>query len=368
MKSIKISTISFLIGVLLLQFYVFRSGVLQPSHAFILISFLIILFTFGIPKTIIYNKSYFNFIVFVILTLLINIFYSILHKDIDFIISSTYYIYGLVILCITILLLNFNPNFANLLANVLFISLLSTILLWIFGFGKYDFFPRYNAYFNDPNQMAHWSLCIAASVILLTKSNWIKYFTILVTFIIIIISMSRSGLAGLAFLLLGIFIPNNKNVLFIFISILIITTTVTLTSFKKTIFFENYENVIDRFLETDFEEQADTRGYSRAQQYPEYLILGSGQGLDSRFHSDFEIHSSWMGLLFYYGFIVLILFLYILFNRIKYLNFDKILVVLGPFVYGFSTFGIRTPVFWLLMGILIYVTGENFKKNIIIGK
>jgi hypothetical protein len=360
MRSLKISAFIYLLGVFLLQFYVFRSGVLQPSHIFILFSFFIILFKNGFPKNILKNKTYFNLVIFVVITLLINSFFSILYKNTDFIISSSYYIYGLIFTLVTITVLNINIKFKKNLSIILFFSLFTLVALWLIGLGAYEFSPRYNGFFNDPNQMAHWSLCVAVSIILLTKSTTLKYFTILLTFIIIIISMSRSGLVGLSFLILGLFIPNKKNLPFILIGFIMVTSLFSLTSFKKSLFLENYENVINRFLETDFEEQADTRGYSRAKKYPEYLILGSGQGLDSRFHSDFEIHSSWMGILFYYGIFSLIFFVTTLLNLIFSQKIDNLLITLGPLIYGFSTFGIRTPVFWLLLGVLIYIT--NFKK------
>ena len=360
MKILKISSLFFLFGVYLLQFYIFSSGALQPSHLFILFSF-IILFTIGIPKNILKNKSFFNLTIFVIITIIINLIYGILYSNIDFLISSSYYIYGLIFTYITILLLTNQPNLNFRLANILFCSLLTLVFIWVFGFGTYALPPRYNGYFNDPNQMSHWSLCVAVCIILLSKSNLIKYITVFLTFIIIIVSFSRSGLSGFAFLLLALLIPNKKNILYVFTGIMIIIATISLTNIKKTDFFENYENVVERFLKTDFSEQADIRGYTRAQKYPEYLFFGSGQGLDTRFNSQFEIHSSWMGILFYYGFFALTFFLSILYNLISKLSFDNILAFLGPLVYGFSTFGIRTPVFWLLLGVLIYVT--NFKNN-----
>lgn len=361
MRSVKIASYAYLFGIFLLQFYVFRSGVLQPSHIFVLLSFLIFLSTIGLSKSVLKNRLYFNLIIFVIITLIINSIYSILYKNFDFIISSAYYFYGLIVTFVTIILLKIEVNFKKSLLIILFLSLFTLIVLWIAGLGAYEFSPRYNGYFNDPNQMAHWSLCVAVSVILLTKSTLLKYVTVFITFVIIIISMSRSGLVGLAFLLLGVLIPNKRNISYLIVAFLIFISLVSLTSFKKSLFFENYENVINRFLETDFEEQADTRGYSRAQKYPEYLLFGSGQGLDSRFHSDFEIHSSWMGLFFYYGIFVLLFFLSILLKIFLSLKFDNILVTLGPLVYGFSTFGIRTPVFWMLLGVLIFYT--NFNKE-----
>lgn len=369
MKISNIYNSFFLIGVFLLQFYIFRSGSLQPSHIFFILSFLIIVLHKGFNKLVILNSTYLRFVLFVFLTLLINSFYFIIYKDFDYLISSSYYIFGLIITYLTVIFLIKSEKSKTYLIFFLLFSLLLLIIFWLAGLGNYEFFPRYNGFFNDPNQMAHWALCVVAIIIILNKNTiFINYISILLTALIVLLSLSRSGLSGMFIIICAYFFPSKKNISKLLIVIFIISILVLLLNFTENNVFENYQNLITRFLETDFQEQADTRGYGRAINYPEYLIFGSGQAQDFRFKSDFEIHSSWMGILFYYGIFTLILILYNLYKLFTKLGIKVVFVVIGPMIYGFSTFGVRTPVFWLLMGVLIFNYIITIKKNVEIKK
>lgn len=64
---------------------------------------------------------------------------------------------------------------------------------------------------------------------------------------------------------------------------------------------------VNRFNEKGLDDTFAGRGYDRICKYPEYLLFGAGEGAHYRFAEKSlflgEIHSSWAGVLFYYGII-----------------------------------------------------------------
>lgn len=356
---IKIFQFLFLTGVLLLQFYIYDSGKLQPSHILFLISFFIIVTIKGFSNFVISNKNFKRLLRFIFITIIINGFYSITHSNLDFLISSSHYIFGIITTYLTIFIL-FKFGKKNIFLTILFSTLFFLFILWFLGLGEYKFLPRYNGFFNDPNQMAHWALCTLVMIVLLNdKYQYLNYISLLLTSIIIFLSLSRSGLMGLFVVFFIVFIPSKKNILLITTIIFIFFIIYSSFSFSDNQILESFDNIITRLSESDFNDQADARGYNRVFQYPEYLVLGSGQAEDYRFKSDFEIHSTWMAILFYYGIFTFSYFLFILHKIFVNLTFTQIGVIMGPLFYGFSTFGLRTPVFWMFLGVIIFKSIEN---------
>jgi hypothetical protein len=96
------------------------------------------------------------------------------------------------------------------------------------------------------------------------------------------------------------------------------------------------------------------RGYMRVIDHPQYLFYGAGQGRDERFGEIdgevYEIHSSPVAVLFYYGFLGLVLFAAFLW---RLFSAKWNLLFLSPLlVYGLFTYGLRAPYFWVALGFL----------------
>jgi hypothetical protein len=254
--------------------------------------------------------------------------------------------------------------------NFLLLSLLSLALLWVAGIGRYDYAPRSNAFFNDPNQMAFWALCICCSYFFLNIKaikTWQILAVLSLTFVILLSSASRSALVGFSFIILGViltFLKDFKTSLrFIVIIIPILILLVLFTGIDYILEQENIKFMVDRTEATDIARQSEVRGYTRLINYPEYLFLGAGHGGDYRFNATHEIHSSWAGLIFYYGIPGTLTFLLFLYSLASKLPLNLKAFFCAPLLYGFSTFGIRTPVFWLFLSIVaLYIL--NKKRNL----
>jgi hypothetical protein len=347
-----------IIGMFITPFYFFSSGSLQPSHIFyLLFAFLVFLkyYQSGIDKNSI--KLFFPFYLYVFL---INLIYTLIYQDTVFLkypLAMT--LNAVVYLSIITYLIkdNFKSFLINRLSLLILLILLMLIFLWLIGLGEYRFSPRYNGFFNDPNQMAFFVLCSSAIACLFSR-NFFQYLMIVVCALFLVtLTMSRSGLLGIFFLFISFLLyfwkSNYKSIAYViffcltFFAILIFNADVLV----NTVLVQSY---IDRAANTSLEEQADIRGYTRIINYSEYLLFGAGQGLDSRFGLDVEIHSTWAAFLFYYGVFGFSLFMYLIIKIFINLNIKQKLLFLAPLMYSFSTFGARTIIFWIFVAFFYY--------------
>lgn len=354
-------------GILLSQFYIFPSGLPQPAHFLIATSFVYTLVTK--KRVLTFKKSEWQVKViylFILYSLLVNLTFASINSDFEFILSSAYIAFGVaVFLQIKKIIVDISENSLSI-SRFAFIGLMVLFVLAVLGLGDYKFFPRYNAFFNDPNQMAFWTLCIAA--VLLVSKELPRYFKALVfvaALFIILKSASRSGLVGFAFLffgyLTGQFIENRDKfgVKTIAIGICSLIFSLTTAYYIFLINADVFEFLMSRMDIVNVSDQADIRGYTRILEFPEYLLFGAGQGNDERFNPEgTEIHSTPAGILFYYGLIGLSIFTIFLYSILKKLKIHEKIIFLAPLMYSFSTLGFRTPIFWFYLGIF-YVLALN---------
>lgn len=355
-------------GILLSQFYIFPSGLPQPAHFLIAIAFVYTLVTRR--RFFIFSNSEWQIKVVYLLfiySLLVNLTFASINLDFEFILSSIYIAFGVLVFLQTRKIIVDVSGDSLSISRFAALGLMVLFSLAVLGLGEFRFFPRYNAFFNDPNQMAFWSLCIAA--VLLVSNDFSRAFKALVfvaTLFIILKSASRSGLVGFVFLfigyLVGQFIENRGKFGVKAIAIGFASITVSLVA-AYYIFLVNtdvFEFLLSRVDAANVSDQADIRGYSRIFEFPEYLLFGSGHGMDYRFDPDgTEIHSTPAGILFYYGLIGFVLFMVILYSIYEKLNIHEKIIFLAPIFYSFSTFGFRTPIFWFYLGVFYVVALKN---------
>lgn len=342
------------------QFYLFDSGMPQPSHillALILAAFFLKRTPF--PREVVRSLKRNGLIpisIFILYVVAVNSIFSIINQDIEFILSTIFWLFSFA----TLLILSFAFDderilFAVKAASVVGIALM--FLLWALGLGRYNFFPRYNAFLNDPNQMAYWVLCMMGTFALLSRKSGrlLQVALLVLSTFLILASMSRSAILGVVFLFLGSVIKiagQGKRGVFVGVMLVVgLTAAAAYYATQSEIVF----NALQRFTDANLDDQAEIRGYGRILNFPEYLILGAGQGLDERFGASHEIHSSWGALLFYYGVIGLSVFMWFLMSFAIRLNIEEKLVFCAPVFYGLSTYGLRTPAFWFFVASAIYV-------------
>lgn len=316
------------------------SGGLQP---FVFILFLAGLFFLlcNFPNSLPKNTSNFLVLFFLIYTIFVNLFWSLSAEETMF--SAIQQAFNLFVF------IGFFSYFrlashkeARHAAIGLTIIVSAFLILAMLGIGRYTFEPRYNAFFNDPNQMAYWLLCvlvIASNLDLYNRNNsykrdFISWFGGLLTSMFY--AKSRSGMIG--FLVYFIKFINVKVCLFVLVPLMILFMAV---------FFEYFQLIMQslRLSSLAIDYEIEQRGILVPFDYPQYLLFGSGHGNFERFDLPHEVHSSLSGAFLYYGIPATLIFVFaIFFSKIPIRSKISFLALLA---YGISTYGFRTPIFWI---------------------
>ena len=349
--------------------YLWQSGLPQLSHIILLI--IIYIYSLFINR-LIFKVDFLLLAFFVIYSFGVNIVFYCIYFDIQFLTSTFQIIFNGIIFIFLYSLLHVLPKSKQFVLWGIVLAYLIQWLVLMLGLGETKFFPRYAGTFNDPNQMAYWFIATLVCYYLLREksSGWLHLFISGSFLIFVVLSFSRSAFLGLLFYIVGLAVLGaSKNLKLFFFSILLIF------GIASVLFLSNIENggsnkkldiIVDRVFHIDFKKQADERGYTRFTEFPEYMLLGSGQGEHKRFNRlkdpsylNVEMHTSWGGLLFYYGLPGFIsIFLLIVFG-LGNLSGKTKLLVLSTFVYGLTTYSFRTPIFWVLLSVVYYVNEMN---------
>lgn len=353
---LKLASLTLWCALFLSQFYIVSSGLPQISH-FLLLVFAIVMG--GIKSGYkVFDKDLLYLLLFGFYSLVVNTVYSIMYEEPKFYMFNIYFFYNVIIM-INIVKICFK-NKVDILTQSLSLSLLLLCVFHVIGLGRYNYGFRYNGFFNDPNQMAFWALCSCSLICILSSLKTIRLLSFGMCVYICIASASRSALVGLLILFIGLIFScyDIKGPIRLkYFKILAISTCLLIILPIISYLLSSIEDVsllFDRFLSTDFEDQADIRGYSRFLKYPEYLIFGAGQALDERFSTNNEVHSTWAAFAFYYGIIGFSLFSMFIFKIFRNLNVSEKLLFLAPLFYSLSTFGARTPIFYVFLGVYIF--------------
>lgn len=354
-------------GVLLSGIYLWDSGIPQLGHLFLLLGLIVYLISGGALKVTGPNRY---LILFAVYSTIINMFYYLISNDWRFLISAAQILFNVMIYMFVLLMLNNYYTAQSRIVIAIWGCLLVQLFVYSTGQGNYTYFPRYSGTFNDPNQMAYWLLCSFAILVLLGWKNkttpLISMVALFIFLFLLALTMSRSAFLGGCILLATVFARYifRMSRTYLYFSVIFMALFLPIVIYSsdqlENINFTDIE-LLNRILETDVVDQADERGYTRIVNFPEYLLLGSGQGGHERFNQNkipefisLEMHTTWGGLLHYYGivgFSIILTFLVKLFKGAdKYLLF----IVTSTFVYGFSTYSFRTPIFWILLAVAAY--------------
>lgn len=340
------------------QFYFWSSGVPQFSHIFIMGAILLLF-----SKSSKINIEYSNIILlFVAYAICVNFAWYLIVLDSSYMMSTVYWIFNLLFF---LLMMNLNQVQINFFyEKLLFLipfSYIVEIIIWASNLGRYDFEPRYNGLFNDPNQMAFWVLSSCAIYLYISGNGFKKITVYFLALFLILLTMSRSASVGFLMLTLGLIFSQkgdlNKRI-FVFIGTLAFFGSLSYFLYSLGVF----DSIALRFIEglDQRDSQVEGRGLFSFLDYPQYLIFGAGQGAHWLYNpTGNEIHSTWLGILFYYGIIGISLFLIFLYQIFKKLSLSNKMILLGPMLYGFTTYSARTLIFWFLLAAFLIFSNNN---------
>lgn len=294
---------------------------------------------------------------------LVQIAWSMVSQSYDVLIHGLYYIYNYLVVFSIIAFLHRNMQYLKYFERSVAVALIVSfcgVLVEVGGGG------RSTGFFNNPNQLAYFSLCALSIVQIMNKGLFslraINVAALLAGVLSILSASSLGAMAGLFILVIAHFMASNRIVLFLRMGI---AGSVLLSC----LFFLNIpmvdmavQNVEKRFLKADekVSSLSEERNYDRILKYPEYNLLGAGEGNFSRYGAGaLEIHSSFGTLLFCYGFVGLSLFIALVLKSIRHAPIPVVVVILAPLVYSLTHMGLRSTFFWVMIGLLWLLYGKN---------
>lgn len=385
-----------LLGVLSLSpFYFWSSGLPQISH--ILAAFALGLRLLRKPR-LYWVRGWGAGVAFVVYSSGVAIVVYARYLDPASILGPLYYWFNL---CVFILIVTVCAEVGRgFLKPVFWIHacmLVGISIISITGIGRTYAHLRAMGTFNDPNQMANWILCCVCIVASIGKGlygTWIPGLLATVTASMgVMFSASRSGSLGwlavtavIVFAAVGHWshsIASGRGFSKIFkiavlgffsvVGLVVVFMVVRLaepgtTTLGSGVFGRRATYLLSRLSEVSQGvgyASLSGRGYDRLWVFPEYLILGAGEGARARFAGKVwflgEIHSSWAGLLFYYGVVgIAMLGVFVVFSLAKVRDCWHRLLLLGPVVYGFATYNVRNWYLWVALAIIV---GSSVANN-----
>lgn len=344
--------------VLLFPFYLFGSGIPQVADWLGLLLLAVLLRTWNgrlAPPLVKPLKSLILFILYVLVVnlvwSLVVLRFSISAKD-GFLLAPTFYIFN-GLLFFTFLLM-FQRYGELLLWLTVRMVLASVFIQMFFALALHGGIGRSTVMFNNPNQLGYYAL-LTACIILLGQKR-LKLSTFLVTAglaacsYLALLSASKAALTSIAALGVTLLISRPRTA--ILASLVFGALIFTDNPFSAAI--DHAQDRIDHDQSLGFVEE---RGYDRIYEYPEYTLVGAGEGAYIRFKDTsligaHELHSSVATLFFCYGIVGTLLFGLFMWGTLSGAGLRAWIIVGTGFAYGMTHQGLRFRVLWLLLGMV----------------
>jgi len=375
-----------LIYLLTCPFYIFQSGTPQPADMIIALGGVV--FLFSKEFRLVLNNSIVKYLYrFVLLVIVINIIYYFYFSSIginnNMFIPPIFYLFNFIFYLIFFFVLgdndndndNDNNNNINLISIVIILSLLIQVILAVLNIngGIVDnTHRRAIIFFNNPNQLGYFALLMLTLFTILPsklrQNIFAILFTVTLTAILIFYSGSRAAMIGVIFLGIILLFQIGKKYVLSFFGIILIGLFF-FPLLIQTTFIQERINLLEtrnnRFTFTNISE-AQIRGYDRLWLHPEYLFFGAGEGEFDRFDSyhNLEIHSGFGTVIFSYGILGFIIFIYFLYKTIEFNKAYNFILLMPILIYNISHQGLRTSLFWGLLAAIYIISLNEYKMNL----
>lgn len=351
-------------------FYFFRSGSPQVADLFgaCLIGLYLLNSCKNVPtKTLSGTSSSLSLLyLFFVYSTLVSLTNSMLNGDETLLLSSIFFSYNIFIF--TFVATYFSnrlgsPSVFNLVRGAtiicLFVQIIASFVLSRPENGRSVIF------FNNPNQLGYFSVCILSIYCLLTSMSIRRAYINekILGFLVIggclylaFLSLSKAAIVSIAVIVLY----RSWRSPFTWL----LCTIVLLFGLSNLNEIELAAKVFDRIsgIGTQSDDNFSARGYDRIVNHPEYLLWGAGEGLTNRFISQighYEIHSSWGTLLFSYGIMGFFLFSCFLFTLVWRAPIFVIMYLFPLFLYGITHQGLRFTLFWIALAFALVCSNHE---------
>ena len=298
------------LSILVWPVYVFPQGYPQPVTLMFLLSFFCVLIKDPVSTIGMLRKPEIGLIAaFLAYTLVVNLTFALIYQNPEPIRHSAYYLQVLLACIAFMYVLRTEPSAPRLIALAVLGALSLQVITLAVSVPVYG--VRETLLFSNPNQLGFFGLLGLAFTLLLHR--YTGYPTIIAALgtaaaaLLVLISLSKGAIfAILVLLFLYLLLAPLRDthwrilrpVLLIAFPIAILVIAV---AFRDEI--EVLGMVSDRLAQIgeSGDESLAGRGYVRILVWPQYLLLGAGEGLLGRWEYPREIHSMFGTLLFSYG-------------------------------------------------------------------
>jgi hypothetical protein len=354
----KIGLTGLALYIVLKPYYLLPSGLPQVGDILLLLNLGMLFFL----RPVAFNRESRRFVgwmaLFAVHATLVNLTWSALLADTKVMLYASYYIFnvGLVILCLRYGFLNAKATLQVIAYATVVSVLIQAATALVAG---NDEQIRQTASFNNPNQLGYWSLlslCIFLAIANRVKIKW--YIQAIVPICLcytVALSLSKSAMLA-SVLTIFLHVIKSKKMLFA----ALVVAGVGYLALENSTLVDHVTNRIDN-IGQQYDDSFYARGYLRIIAWPQYGILGAGEGAiyrwDNADYSDdrFEIHSTMATILFSYGLVGLTLFLGAILCIYRGTTFGEFIYILPPFLYGITHQGLRFSLFWLLFAVLLVI-------------
>jgi hypothetical protein len=344
--------------VLLFPFYLFDSGLPQPADWLGLALLPILLHTWNgrLPMPLVRPlKSLLVFMGYVVVVNVLwsfaSLTFSINAKD-GYLMAPTFYIFnGMMFFTFLLMFQRYGEFLLWLTARLVLVSVLVQVFI---AFASRGAIGRSTVMFNNPNQLGYYAL-LSACIILLGQQR-LKLSTLQVTVglaacsYLALLSASKAALSSIGALGITLLISKVR------------TIVMAAIVFAILIFTDNpFSTAIDRAQHRIENDESygllEERGYDRITAFPEYWVVGAGEGGYRRFKEvsmigAHELHSSMATLFFCYGIAGVVLFGLFMWGTMSGAGVRAWLIVGAGFAYGMTHQGLRFRLLWLLLGMV----------------
>lgn len=344
-------------------FYLFSEG--NPQLADIFGSILILVNIRPILTSINSNRYTKFLFLFVIYTFIVNSVWMLIIGDFKIFKNSIFYFYSFLLMLFIFNRLK-DVSFLDITFKAIAISLIVQVVL--FPFIK-DQGVRTQMFFNNPNQLALWGLCLLVITYVLTRllNKKAAYTIPLLAFctLFILISASRAALGGAIIFWMFFIVKTRKN--------LIIFTIASIFAF--IIIDYNYELNLENFAALEYNmdrfsnntisgnQSINERGFQRIGENPQYLLFGAGEGAYERFNETIELHSIFANVLFCYGIIGLFFYLGAFKSFAIKFSRETMAVIFPVLLFGAVHMTLRIPLFWITLLFVLYLHEEKIRAD-----
>lgn len=343
--------------VFLIPFYVFASGLPQPSDLLVLVVFPLSLLGWngkllkGTPRVI---RA---LIWFTLWTAAVNYAWALFTGKWtglkDYLVYPVFYAFNVAVFSSGVILYQrYRDRFLRLTAYALFASVIFQVAA-SFAIGGHQL--RGTMFFNNPNQLGYYAL-LAATLIAIVHRR-LRLGTLIVGVgltgcaYLALISASRAALGGIAVLVILLVFSNLRVIL------LATAAAVALISVGGPV-----SNAIDASAQRALQGKdngktfAEERGYDRLWRFKEYMVVGAGEGDNVRFdppNREHELHSSFATVLFSYGIVGCVLFLMFVGRLMKGSSFRAAAMLAPVAIYTTAHQGLRFTLLWVLLAVFV---------------